>query len=221
MEHGRSVVCVAALAGALLAAGCVSMAGVGGTSEYACKAQPGVRCESVSGTYQNAVKKNLPGQRPSQADQPYPGAGGAAERALQPVTFAPGVQIAPGLAAYRTETLRSAPRVLRLWIKPWEDADGDLVDQSYVYVEVDRGRWRIDHVRREQREAFAPVFAPRGAPAPAAAASGPTLRPSVGVPAVSGPLVAPAGPRPATEPDIDPFDAAEMAARDGTDADKP
>ena len=26
------------------------------------------------------------------------------------------------------------PRLLRLWIKPWEDADGDLYDQGYVYV---------------------------------------------------------------------------------------
>src|SRR5437868_15060279 len=43
--------------------GCASMAGVGGTSEYGCKAPEGVKCDSVSGTYYNAVENNLPSQR--------------------------------------------------------------------------------------------------------------------------------------------------------------
>ena len=43
--------------------GCASMAGVGGTSEYSCKAPEGVKCDSVSGTYYNSVENNLPSQR--------------------------------------------------------------------------------------------------------------------------------------------------------------
>jgi conjugal transfer pilus assembly protein TraV len=56
--------------------------------------------------------------------------------------------------------LRSQARLLRLWIKPWEDADGDLYDQGYVYVRVDNGQWLIDHVQRQIRDAYAPLKAP-------------------------------------------------------------
>jgi hypothetical protein len=56
--------------------------------------------------------------------------------------------------------LRSQARLLRLWIKPWEDADGDLYDQGYVYVQVDNGQWLIDHVQRQIRDAYAPLKAP-------------------------------------------------------------
>jgi conjugal transfer pilus assembly protein TraV len=67
--------------------------------------------------------------------------------------------------------LRSPARVLRLWIKPWEDSDGDLHSQSYVYVPIDAGRWLIDHYRAPSRAAYAPVKAPRSA-ARAAATQG-------------------------------------------------
>ena len=43
--------------------------------------------------------------------------------------------------------LRSEPRVLRLWVAPWEDSDGDLHDASFVHVVVDTGRWLIERVR--------------------------------------------------------------------------
>ena len=51
---------------------------------------------------------------------------------------APSVRNASADAA-QALPLRSAPRILRLWFKPWEDADRDLYDQGYVYVQVDGG----------------------------------------------------------------------------------
>jgi conjugal transfer pilus assembly protein TraV len=53
--------------------------------------------------------------------------------------------------------LRAAPRILRLWIKPWEDADHDLNGESLVYVQVDSGRWMVEHAQRLARQPFAPV----------------------------------------------------------------
>ena len=53
--------------------------------------------------------------------------------------------------------LRAGPRVLRLWIKPWEDADRDLNGESLVYVQIDNGRWLVDHVQRQARDAYAPI----------------------------------------------------------------
>ena len=50
-------------------------------------------------------------------------------------------------ATASSNVVRSSPRVLRLWIAPWEDGDGDLHEESTVHVLVDNGRWLIDHVR--------------------------------------------------------------------------
>ena len=60
--------------------------------------------------------------------------------------------------------IRSAPRILRVWFAPWEDADGDLHDQSFVYLPVDAGRWLIEHTQRKIQEGYRPVRPP---PAPA------------------------------------------------------
>ena len=56
--------------------------------------------------------------------------------------------------------LRSQARVLRLWTKAWEDVDGDLYDQGYVYVQVSNGQWLIDHVQRQIRDTYAPLRPP-------------------------------------------------------------
>ena len=58
--------------------------------------------------------------------------------------------------------LRSSARILRLWFKPWEDADRDLYDQGYVYVQIDAGQWLIDHAQRQIRDAYAPIRPPMG-----------------------------------------------------------
>lgn len=144
----------------LLLAGCTSMSGLSGSSSYACKAPEGVACDSVSGTYANALQNNLPGQRRqaskgagSSTAEPGGAASTTAPAASPP--FATNTSLPPTPVA-----LRSAPRVLRLWIKPWEDADHDLYDQSYVYVQVDGGRWQIGHVQRQIRDAYAPLKAP-------------------------------------------------------------
>jgi conjugal transfer pilus assembly protein TraV len=160
----------AVLGGVASLAGCMSLSGLSGNSSYACKAPDGVTCQSVSGTYANAVANNLPAQRaratPAAAPEPVPPAAAAS---------APRVRNASSDATSPLP-LRSAPRILRLWFKPWEDADRDLYDQGYVYVQVDGGRWLVDHAQRAIREAYSPVRAPAGRaaadPAPRAPAAG-------------------------------------------------
>ena len=166
------------IAGAVVA-GCASMAGVGGTSEYSCKAPEGVKCDSVSGTYYNSVENNLPSQRQGGRAAPQEAAPTRMEAfagkrsvasavyvtpASAPFAVGSGVALPP--AAYTSMPLRSPARVLRLWVKPWEDADGDLMDQLYVYVPVDNGRWLVDHTQRQIRDAYAPIKAPRTALGP-------------------------------------------------------
>lgn len=138
----------------IVLAGCTSMSGLSGSSSYGCKAPEGVACESVSGTYANAVQNNLPGQRKrvANASSPptAPAIAASAPASTTPVVSLPVTPVA----------LRSSPRILRLWFKPWEDADHDLYDQGYVYVQVDAGQWQIDHVQRQIRDAYAPIKAP-------------------------------------------------------------
>lgn len=155
----------------LLLSACANISGLGGSAEYACKAPKGVQCDSVSGNYYNALQNNLPGQRrqwPSSAtaygmsssDSPP-----AARRSLSISEIAQSAAntgpVGISQAAVVAEPLRSQSRVLRLWFKPWEDADHDLYDQGFVYVQIDQGDWLIEHAQQRIRDAYAPIRPPR------------------------------------------------------------
>ena len=153
------------LAAIVLVQGCSSaFSGLDATSGFSCKAPEGVQCDSVSGNYYNAIQNNLPSQRTA----PSAPAANLPTRSFPPstaTTSAPAkmsTRTSPaGEDAVHAVPLRAAPRVLRLWIKSWEDSDRDLVGESLIYVQVDNGRWLVDHVQRQQRDAFAPLRAPR------------------------------------------------------------
>lgn len=134
---------------ALLLSGCTNLSGLQGSSRYACQAPEGVACDSLSGVYANAVQQRLPSQRTTAGtDTPEPR---TTERKATDALTGPLPTVLP---------LRSGTRVLRLWIKPWEDRDGDLHDQSFVYVRIDDGRWLLNHLQRQIREAYAPLRPP-------------------------------------------------------------
>lgn len=168
------------LASCIALSACANMSGLGGSAEYGCKAPTGVRCESVSGNYYNAVKNNLPGQR--RRDQPH------AESDTHPepaeASAASGTAVSIPKTSNIANPLRAQSRVLRLWFKPWEDADRDLYDQGFVYVQVDGGRWLIDHVQQRIRDVYAPIRPPRSAALPADSTSKPAdpRQPGTGTP---------------------------------------
>jgi len=143
MTDLRRTVTLLVGATATLLGGCAStMSGLGGEGSYACKAPVGSQCTSVSGVYANSIH----GQPPASA-LPKPAKG--------PLSAAPTPTAAPGLGA-PPSALRSQPRVLRLWIAPWEDADGDLHEASAVHVLVDTGRWLIERVTPANRQRVDP-----------------------------------------------------------------
>ena len=39
--------------------------------------------------------------------------------------------------------IRTPAQVMRIWIAPWEDSEGDLMVSNYVYTEVEPRRWMI------------------------------------------------------------------------------
>jgi conjugal transfer pilus assembly protein TraV len=150
-------------------AACSSMSGLDGSSKFSCAAPKGVACDSVSGNYANAIRNNLPGQR---------SASGSATAKAQDDTPGPATKAPPRASfttqgAPDTQGLLSQTRYLRLWIKPWEDIDGDLFDQTYVYVQIDHGRWQIEYVRQAIRDRYAPLRPPP--PSAAAIAEPPAI----------------------------------------------
>lgn len=147
----------ACAASVLLLSACGNLSGLDGSSKFSCKAPEGVHCTSVTANYYNRGSAST---------------GEVARREgaeLRPAAPAPQPAMAPGPDPV---ALRSPVRVLRLWVKAWEDSDRDLVDQSYVYVRVDDGRWQVAHVQRAEREAYAPLRPP-AAPSPASAMASP------------------------------------------------
>lgn len=162
--------------------GCANMSGLDGDAKYACAVPDGVACDSVSGTYANALRHNLPSQRSTAAPlAPRSSAADVQGVAPSPAEGSPQPprvgDLLPAAATRGADqpppdttgiALRSPARVLRLWTKPWEDADGDLWDQGYVYVQVDAGRWQLDHMQQRIRDLHAPLRPPPTA-APSAA----------------------------------------------------
>ncbi len=204
------------ISASLLLSACTNMSGLGGKAEYACKAPQGVQCDSVSGNYHNAIQNNLPNLRklppattPSKGTTPvsqsigrYVPAAGATTPDMSASSLSGTSSPLP--AAF---PLRSQAHVLRLWFKPWEDADHDLYDQGYVYIQVDSGRWLIEHAQQRIRDAYTPVRPPY----PAAARNSAPIAPSdptlFGIGTANGstsPPVAPPRPQPGgNEPPAD------------------
>ena len=134
------------LACAVSLAGCGSLSGYDAKNSFSCKAPDGVLCSSMTGIYSNAQQNNLPAQLVHQSGAPQVAATAREGVMTQPISTG--------------TPIRSAPRILRLWFAPWEDADGDLHDQSYVYLPVDAGRWQIEHTQRRIQEGYRPVRPP-------------------------------------------------------------
>jgi conjugal transfer pilus assembly protein TraV len=174
--------CIAALAG------CAStLSGLSGSDKYACKAPQGVLCTSVAGVYANSVENNLPSQRIEQR------AGEPGSKTTSPARTVPTLKPASDGAA-----LRSSSRILRLWVAPWEDSDGDLHEQSLLYVVVDSGRWLIEHKRSAIRDEFMPIAAPRTTP-PIASEQGTSSGREQHLPLPLGGMIPPAAGGPARD----------------------
>lgn len=155
MPRGAGLVLVG---GVLLLAGCTSLSGVGGDTQYACPAPSGVQCGSVSANYLQSLRGDLPGQPPTPRAGSDPGGASAA-------TVTPGRS---GNARVDPESpLYSPPRILKLWVAPWEDRDGVLHDAAFVFVPIDHGHWVLDPVRTAPHLESRAIGPPRPAAAPA------------------------------------------------------
>ncbi len=111
-----AVACVSVLAAASLA-GCAA--------RYGCPAPKGVSCKPISEVYRSTLGSATTPKTAKNATAP-------------PASANPP---APASLAEGHPPIRSAPRILRVWISPWIDDEGDLHQEGYVYVVVDHGAW--------------------------------------------------------------------------------
>lgn len=145
----------------LVLGGC-SVTGTDSKSSFACQAPEGVQCMTASGVYYNSLNNNLPALRTvtRSGSAELPEVSGT--KSSEPPTKVPdaltetryGARLGAGQRApdvSPTGAIRAVPRVMRIWVLPWEDADGDLHDQSYLYMAVDSGHWLVEKTRKAVR----------------------------------------------------------------------
>ena len=96
---------------------------------YACGVPSGVSCKSVRAVYQASV-----------AGVPTITARSDSSAHAAPASSDTGKPASADVPAAGDPRL-SPPRQLRVWIARWEDADGDLVGESMLYLRLDRGTW--------------------------------------------------------------------------------
>lgn len=184
----RHIVLAAAVAAvASVLAGCASVSGLDADDKFACKAPDGVTCMSVSGIYANAKANNLPGQRKHEDSKA--GSEPTTERVVARNYNAPDNPLAsPGQVEKTSPRAMSAPnsgpplrtpeRILRVWLAPFEDQEGDLHDQKYFYVTVRPGAWTIEANRANIRSQFQQVVPlTKSVPAGRKSGGGPALSP--------------------------------------------
>ena len=92
--------------------------------KYGCPAPEGVQCKPISEVYRSLGQKK-PATKISKGDLSNSKASEAAQASETPVP------------------LRSAPKILRVWVSPWIDAEGDLHQEGYLYLVVDHGTWAL------------------------------------------------------------------------------
>ncbi len=162
----RSALCAVIAVSSVALSACMNMSGLGGTSDFQCKAPEGIPCQSVSGVYANDMAGNLPSMRPHDSSASSNPRGGGPAPDQVAMAHAPGL-VGSDRAVPVLGAIRSEPTVIRIWMAPWEDADGDLNEESRVYLQIDNGRWLIEHNRDRIRQQFAPMT-PVALTAPAA-----------------------------------------------------
>jgi len=123
---------------------------VGCSTQYGCKGLPeDPACLSVVEAYQITDKANAT-VRPSQNNSPTAGKPGE----TTPSSASGSASTLAGTDNRRTNSapipriddptpIRTPSKVMRIWVAPWEDSDGDLNVSGYLFTELEPRRWMV------------------------------------------------------------------------------
>lgn len=142
---------------ALFATGCSSIANVG-ASDFNCASTDGVKCKSTREVYEMTNNGNVPtaergvqkkryarlNEQTAQQEQDQKQEQEKEDRQALKDQADPVAKnyVAPRLPD-RPVPIRTPAEVMRIWIAPWEDKNGDLNTNGYVYTEIEPRRWVI------------------------------------------------------------------------------
>jgi len=110
---------------------CLAVCLTGCATQYGCKGMPeDPQCLSTTEAYQATDKALL---EPKEKEVVSPGS----------TSIEPGPRQQPVPKIDDPTPIRTPSQVMRIWIAPWEDAEGDLMVSNYVYTELEPRRWMI------------------------------------------------------------------------------
>jgi conjugal transfer pilus assembly protein TraV len=116
--------------------------------KFSCKNTiSGTSCESLTEVYEHRhdVKKDKQDEIKKKKDVPSPAVPDKNGKKIEKVepSVSEEVDIVRKLAYSENKPIRVPPKVIRIWISPWEDADGDLHQPELIFSEISdkRGRW--------------------------------------------------------------------------------
>ncbi|MCH9741631.1 MAG: type IV conjugative transfer system lipoprotein TraV [Proteobacteria bacterium] len=130
--------------------GC-SVTGLDAKDQFSCSAPDGVSCASVSEVNKMVDSGALP--RKSKLEMREAAAAEDDKGDSESTIIVPKIQNSVDMKASHSP-LVSAPKVIRIWIAPWEDKEGVLHDQSYIYAFANKPEWKLNHSREEIRTQY-------------------------------------------------------------------
>tara|TARA_R110001583_G_scaffold1028_4_gene8896 strand:+ start:710 stop:1180 length:471 start_codon:yes stop_codon:yes gene_type:complete len=143
----------AAIASAVMT-GCTSLSI--GEDEYSCPGMPeGVRCMSATDVYNATDNGKVPRPMKS-ADKDEAEAEGVSVKTQVVEDVVVNKYVTPRLPD-KPIPIRTPAEVMKIWIAPWEDLDGDLNAPGYVYTEIEPRRWVIGVGHENENHVFQPL----------------------------------------------------------------
>jgi conjugal transfer pilus assembly protein TraV len=142
--------------GLLALQGCASL----GQSNYSCSGKPeGAFCMSMEDAYritddddyQSRIQAHRVTREPgdSQPDRLDNG-GPKLHAANAPRPYLPEME-------GHNLPIRTPAQVMRIWVAPWENSEGDLMMSGLVYTEVQKRRWQVGLERPDIRDIIRPL----------------------------------------------------------------
>lgn len=114
------------------------------SARFACKDVvdiEGEKCDPISVVYEKKMlgdEKTIEKEKDKQKDKKV-----KKDKEIDVSFPSEEVEVVRNLLYEEEKPVRLPPRVIRIWIAPWEDSDGDLHQPSYIYSEISpkKGRW--------------------------------------------------------------------------------
>lgn len=132
-----------------------------GSPDYACPGMPsGVQCMSAREVYAATNDGQVP--RPAGLQETEKN-GRSSHSASASASHISGSEdevintyVAPNLPN-KPIPIRTPAQVMRVWVAPWEDTNGDLIVTGFIYTEIEPRRWVIGRGIEESESVIRPL----------------------------------------------------------------